>query len=183
LGVFGRAAHLVELDAQRVGHQADRLAEDRRAVCGHRLQVRVVDRLAEADRLLGRRGVVERGVGGFDDADFVDPVAHHRRHDGQQFGEAGADAGSEDRRAALLAGFDDPVAALAEVGSGDERRRRHHVDARRQDADQLVDVDPHGVVDHAVRLEGEQRVDVVGGGDAQRGYADQLAGVAADLLR
>ena len=48
--------------------------------------------------------------------------------------------------------------------------------------DQLVDVDPHRVVDHAVRFEGEQRVDVVGGGDPERSDAHQVAGVAADLV-
>ena len=37
---------------------------------------------------------------------------------------------------------------------------------RRQDADQLVDVDPHRVVDDDVGFEREQRVDVVGGLDA-----------------
>jgi hypothetical protein len=36
----------------------------------------------------------------------------------------------------------------------------------RQDADQLVDVDPHRVVDDDVGFEREQRVDVVGGLDA-----------------
>ena len=95
----------------------------------------------------------------------------------------GLTAGPEDRRAALLAGLEDPVAAVAQVVPGDERRRRHHVDARGQDADQLVDVDPHRVVDHAVRFQREQRVDVIGGDDTQRCDAAQLAGVAADLLR
>jgi hypothetical protein len=85
--------------------------------------------------------------------------------------------------AALLAGVEDPVAAVAQVSPGDERRRGHHVDAGRQDADQLVDVDPHRVVDNAIRLECKQGFDVVGGGDAQWRNADQLAGVAAGLLR
>jgi len=55
------------------------------------------------------------------------------------------------------------VAAVAEVAPGDEGRGRDHVDAGGQDADQLVDVEPHRVVDHAVRFQGEQRVDVIGG--------------------
>ena len=55
LGEFGLASHVVEFDAQRVGDQLDRLGEDRGALGGHRLQVGVVDRLAEADRLLGFR--------------------------------------------------------------------------------------------------------------------------------
>ena len=53
----------------------------------------------------------------------------------------------------------------------------------RQDAHQLADVEPHRVVDHAVGLQVEQRVDVVGGGHAQRLDATQLTDVAADLLR
>ncbi len=39
---------LVELDAERVGDQPHRLAEHRRAVRGHRLQVGVVDRLCRS---------------------------------------------------------------------------------------------------------------------------------------
>ena len=143
----------------------------------------MVDRCAEAHRYLGRGGVVERGVGGLVDRDLVDPVADGRRHDGQQLGEARADAGSEHRRAAAPARLEDPVAIGAQVVARDERRRRHDVHARRQDAHQLVDVEPHRVVDDAVRLQREQRVDVVGGGDAQRVDAAQLSDVAADLVR
>ena len=77
----------------------------------------------------------------------------------------------------------DAVPAGTLVVSGDERRRRNHVDARRQDAHQLVDVDPHRVVDHAIRLQREQRVDVIGGGDTERFDAAQLADIAADLVR
>ena len=63
------------------------------------------------------------------------------------------------------------VAALTQVVSGDEGRRGHHVDAGGQDADQLFDVDPHRVVDHAVRFQSEQLVDIVGGSHPQRGNA------------
>ena len=56
-----------------------------------------------------------------------------------------------------------PVAAVAEVVAGDERRGRHDVHTRRQDAHQLVDVDPHRVVDDAVGFQRQQSVDVVGG--------------------
>ena len=97
--------------------------------------------------------------------------------DGQQLGEARADPGAEHRRAAALARLDDPVAAGAQVVSGDERRGGHDVDARRQDAHQLVDVEPHRVVDDAVGLQRQQRVDVVGGGDAERVDSAQLADV------
>ena len=85
--------------------------------------------------------------------------------------------------AALLAGLQQSVATFAQVVSGDEGRRGHHVDARGQDVDQLVDVEPHRVVDHAVGFQGEQRVHVVGGRNAQRRDPDEFAGVAADLLR
>ena len=51
-----------------------------------------------------------------------------------------------------------------------------------EDAHQLVGVRPHRVVDDAVRRQGEQRVDVVGGDDPQRVDAAQLADVAADLV-
>ena len=75
LGVLGLADDLVELDAERVGDQAHRLAEHRGALRGHRLQVGIVDRLAEAHRTLGVGGVVEGGVGRLGDGDLVDPVA------------------------------------------------------------------------------------------------------------
>ena len=153
------------------------------ALRGHRLQVGVVDRLAEADRLLGGGRVVERGVGGLVDGDLVDAVADARRDDGQLVDVARADAGAEHGRAALLAGLGDPVAAVALVVAGDERRRRDDVHARRQDADEFVDVDPHRVVDDDVGLQGQQRVDVVGGRDAQRLDAAQFADVEADLVR
>ena len=55
LGVLGVAAHLVEFDPERVGDHPHRLAEDPGAVRRHRLQVGMVDGLAEADRLLGGR--------------------------------------------------------------------------------------------------------------------------------
>ena len=48
--VLGVATHLVEFDPERVGDHPHGLAQDARAVRGHRLQVGVVDRLAEADR-------------------------------------------------------------------------------------------------------------------------------------
>ena len=72
---LGLADDLVELDAERIGHQRDRLAEHRRALRGHLLQVGVVDRRAEARRPLGVGRVVERGVGRLGDGDLVDAVA------------------------------------------------------------------------------------------------------------
>ena len=87
-----------------------------------------------------------------------------RRDDRQQVGEPGTDTGTEHRRAALLARLFDPVATVAEVVAGDERRGRDDVHPRRQDFHQFVDVDPHRVVDDAVGFQRQQRVDVVGGG-------------------
>ena len=68
---------------------------------------------------------------------------------------------------------------LTLVVPGDERRRR---DAGFQDAHQFVDVDPHRVVDDDVRLQRQQRVDVVGGGDAERLDTAELTDLAADLV-
>ena len=56
------------------------------------------------------------------------------------------------------------------------------VDAGLEDADELVGVGPHRVVDDAVGLQRQQGVDVVGGGDADGVDAAQLADVAADLV-
>ena len=78
---------------------------------------------------------------------------------------------------------DDAVAVGAEAPPVDERRGADDVDAGLEDADELVDVRPHRVVDDAVGPQREQRVDVVGGGDADRVDAAQLADVAADLVR
>jgi hypothetical protein len=50
------------------------------------------------------------------------------------------------------------------------------------DAHQLVGVNPHRVVDDAVRFEREQRVDVVRCSDTQRRHPTQLANVAADFV-
>lgn len=129
------------------------------------------------------RGVVQRGVGRLGDGDLVDAVARRRRHDRQQLGEARADAGAEQRRAAALTRLDQPGPAVAEVVAGDERRARHHVHPGLQDAHQFVDVDPHRVVHHRIGFQREQCVDVVGGVDAERLDPGQFADVAAHLLR
>ena len=142
----------------------------------------MVDRRAEARRTFGGGGVVEGAVGSLADCDLVDPVAGHGGNDGQQLGEAGADARAEHGRAAELAGLDDAVAIGAQVVPGDERGGRHHVHARRQDAHQLVDVHPHRGVDDAVRFQRQQRVDVARGCQAQLVDAAQLAHIAADLV-
>ena len=65
---------------------------------------------------------------------------------------------------------------------GDERRGGDDVDPRLEDANKFVDVDPHRVIDDDVGLQGEQRVDVIGGLDAQRRDAGEFADVAAGLV-
>src|SRR4029078_1763115 len=102
------------------------------------------------------------------------------RHDREQLGESWADAGTEHRRATAPARRLDPVAIGAEVVAGEERGVGDDVHAGAEDAFQLGDVVPHRVVDDAVRGEGEQRVDVVGGGDGQRRDPAQLAGLTTD---
>ena len=60
--------------------------------------------------------------------------------------------------------------------------RGHDVGARSEDADQVVEVGPVGHVRHAVGLESQQCLDVVGGRHADRIDAAELAHVASDLL-
>ena len=74
------------------------------------------------------------------------------------------------------------VAPLAERVAGDERRGRHDVDPGLEDPHHVVDVGPLRVVDDAVGLQREQRVDVVGGEDPERFDAAQLADVTPDLV-
>ena len=133
---------------------------------------------------LGRGRVVERRVRRLVDGDLVDAVADASPTTmANSSTKPGLMPVPNIVEPPLLARVDDPVAAVTLVVAGDERRRRHDVHARRQDAHQLVDVDPHRVVDDAVGLQREQRVDVVGGGHAERLDAAQLADVAADLVR
>ena len=101
----------------------------------------------------------------------------------EQLGEARVDAGAEHRGTAPLAGAHETVAVGTEAPAVDERGGADHVDAGFEDADELVDVLPHRVVDDAVGPEREQRVDVVGRGDAHGVDPAQLADVAPDLLR
>ena len=126
--------------------------------------------------------VVERGVGRLLDRDLVDAVAPRCQHHRQQLGPTGVDARAEDRRAAALARLREPPATVPLTVTGDERGGAHEVGAGLEDARHLVDVHPHRVVDHAVRLQREQRVDVVGGGDADRVESAELAHVRADLV-
>ena len=182
LGVLGLADHVVELDAERVGHHGHRFAEDRRALGRHPLKVGVVDRSTESGRLLRGRRVVAHRVGRLADRDLVDPIADAGDHDAQQLDESRIDPRAEERRAAPLARLDQSLAIRAQPPAVDECRRGDDVDAGSEDPHELVDRRPHGVVDDAVRAQREQGVDVVGCGDAQRIQATQLADVAPDLV-
>ena len=182
LGVLGLADHVVELDAERVGHHRHRFAEHRRALGRHRREVGVVDRPTESRRHLRGGRVVDGRVGRLADRDLVDPIADAGDHDAEQLGEPGIDPRAEERRAASLARLDQSLAIRAQPPAVDERRRGDDVDAGFEDPHELVDRRPHGVVDDAVRAQREQRVDVVGGGHAQRIQAAQLTDVASDLV-
>ena len=182
LGVLGLAHHVVELDAERVGHHRHGFAEHRRALGRHRLEVGVVDRPTEPRRHLRGRRVVAGRVGRLADRDLVDPIADAGEHDAQQLGPPRADPRAEERRAASLARLDQSLAIRAQPPAVDERRRGDDVDTGFEDPHELVDRRPHRVVDDAVGAQREQRVDVVGGGHAQRIQATQLTDVASDLV-
>ena len=79
------------------------------------VEVGVVDRPAEAGRLLGVGRVVEGGVGRLADRDLVDPIADAGEHDAEQLGEPGLMPGAEERRAAALARVDESLAIGAEA--------------------------------------------------------------------
>lgn len=64
----------------------------------------------------------------------------------------------------------------------DEGSRRHDVGAGLEDADHLVHVEPHRVVDDAIGLEGQQRVDVIRGREPDRRESAQFADVLARLV-
>src|SRR5208337_142468 len=83
----------------------------------------------------------------------------------------------------LFAGLGDAIAPRTEEVAGDESRGAHHVDARTEDTDQLVDVGEHRVVHHTVRLERQQGLNIVGGLHIEGIDPAQLANIVPDLLR
>ena len=117
-GELRLAAHGVELEPERVRHHVDAVGEDGRALLGHRVEARVVDRMAEADALLRLGGGVARGVDGLGDRDAVDAVADPGRDEAEQVREARIHPAAEDRGAALLAGGLDPLAGARRRGRG-----------------------------------------------------------------
>src|SRR4029453_7476341 len=95
---------------------------------------------------------------------------------------AGVDAGAVQGDAALAAGALDLRRARARAGE-EPAEWRHHVLAGLEDADQLRPIRQERCVEHAVRLEREQRVRVAAGMDAERAEPAELAGIAAHLRR
>ena len=83
----------------------------------------------------------------------------------------------------MLASLDDAVTTRTQEVAGDESGRAHHVDARTEDTDQLIDVGEHRVVDHTVRFEREQGLNVIGGLHVQGCDPAQLTSVLPDLVR
>ena len=172
----------VELDPERVGDERHDLAEHRGSVACHVLQRGIVDRPREPYRQLGLGRVVARAVRRLEHRDRVDAVADARGEDGERVDEARIDAAAEHRAPTASARVFDRVSTVTERVTGDERRGRHDVDARFEDAHHLVDIGPLGVVHDAVGLERQQRVDVVGGEDAERLDPAELTDVAPDLV-
>ena len=183
LGVFGLTTDFVQLHAEGIAEEKHRLSKDSRASLRDFAQVGLVDRIAETHDLLGVRRVVDGGVEGLHDGDPVHPVGHSGGDDREQLHEARIEPAAEYRRTAEFASLRDAVATRSESVTGDELRGRHHVDAGAQNPHQLIDIREHRVVDHAVRLQRDQCVDVVCGQDTERLDPAQLAGVAADLVR
>ena len=183
LGVLGLAHDLVEHDPEGIAHQGDRFAEDHRRRRGHSRELGVVERASEAHRDLGGWRVVGRGVCLLADQHMVDAVRGVGQGDGDEFDVARADATPEHRAAALRAGVEEPLAPVVGVRpTVDEGRRGDDVGAGLENADHLVHVEPHRVVDDAVGIEGEQRVDVVRGREPNGGKSAQLADVFAGLV-
>jgi len=78
--------------------------------------------------------------------------------------------------------IDDARTIVAEGMTGDETRGRGDVRARLEDAHQMVDIGPLGVVHDTVGPEGQQGIDVVGGEHPDGIDAAQLPDVPTDLV-
>ena len=105
-----------------------------------------------------------------------------KRH-GDELDVARAHAAAEHRAAALRAGIEDPLPSVVGIRLAvDEGRRGHDVGAGLEDADHLVHVEPHRVVDDAIGLEGQQRVDVIRRREPDGREAAQLTDVLAGLV-
>ena len=181
---------LVQLEAQRRRDQGDHRPPGQGRAPGRQQQGLGLVGLPEPHDLEHGEGVVPGGV--VDDLhhpDGADVLAQPEGPDGDAgVAVAGVDARGEEGRPALLAGGLQLVAepGLLGVQQGHERRV-DHVLARRQHpadvVDHLAGADVGvGRVADAVGVEGEQGVDVLGGGDAHRVDAAQLTGVAAGLV-
>lgn len=74
-------------------------------------------------------------------------------------------------------------AAVAEPVPGDELRCCYDIDARLENADKMVDVGEHLVIDNAIRLQGKQGIDVIGCQHTEWFDATEFSDIAADFLR
>ncbi len=113
------------------------------------------------------------------DRDLVDAVADARGEDADEVDKAGADTAAEHRRTTARARVDDALTIVAQRVAIDERGGADDVHTGLEDADELVDVGPHRVVDDAVGPEREEGVDVVRRGDTDGIDPAQLADVDA----
>ena len=177
------------------GHHPDRRAPGQAEDAGQEEQRGVGDRLAEAHQVEHHLGaVVRRVVGELVALDLLDALAGAGQGERQQVaGEARVDAGDVDGRVACLGGGLDLVDDLLRHGAPGElqgaRCRADDVDAGlEQLADVVGGLDRPGVahraVDDALRLGGDERVEVADRRDAGgHGEPGQLAGVLADLVR
>ena len=113
----------------------------------------------------------------------LDPAAHGAGAHGHHGGVARVDAAGVERGAAAQARLADALGGLLAVAvAGEHVHGRHHVAAGLEDALEVVEVGPVGHVRHAVGLQRQQRLDVVGGDHADGVDAAQLTDVAPDLV-
>ncbi len=176
-------ADLVERDLERRGHHLDGVEEDEHALARLFVETGRVGRRGEADVEpgLGRR--VGGRVDGLEDGYAIDPPADGRRDEPEHVRESWIDARPVERDAAAARGLVEPEHVLLAVGfPGDEVRGRDDVHARLEQPHHVVYHPLQRHVQHTVRAQGEDRVDVVGRRDADRTQAAELADVLPDLV-
>ncbi len=177
-------AHLVEGDLEGRRHHLGGVEEDEHALPGPFVEARRVRRRGEADVEPGLGGGVGRGVDGLEHRDAVDPAADGRRDQPEHVREAGVDAGAVEGDAAAAGGLVEAAHVPLAVGPArDEVGGRDDVDPRLEQPDHVVDDPLEGHVEHAVRAQGEDRLDVVRRRDADAlAETAQVAHVLTDLV-
>jgi len=177
---------LVYGDAEAVGDHVHRLSEERDAEAQNRwLGEEFGFLLAEAQPV----DVVQRCVGedvhDLVDLYLVDLADHPGQRERQNVSRISRmDASRMERSPAFRARGADLVAAFAEIICRvEESSRGDDVLARAQEPADGVGVHDDRRVEHAVRVEGHDRLDVVGGAQSDRRNAGDLSRVLANLLR